>query len=61
MEKNKVKVPELPKCDLCEDKAKYDARIPCCGSWAYLCELHFKQLGCHLGLGKGQLLQEDKK
>lgn len=48
------------KCDFCDAPAKYDARIPLYGSWANVCELHFKQLECKLGLGQGQLLKEVK-
>ena len=43
------------KCDLCNNKAKYDARLPF-GPWGNLCQECFKKYNCQLGLGKGQLL-----
>ncbi len=56
-----VKVAVLPNCDLCSargDKrpAEYDAKTQM-GPWAYLCELHFAQVGPgQLGTGYGQRL-----
>jgi|Deesub1362B_J571_1020462.scaffolds.fasta_scaffold12872_2 hypothetical protein len=55
MGKTRVVVTELPKCDLCEEVARYDAKLPG-GPWAYLCETHFFANGCKLGLGRGQRL-----
>lgn len=46
----------LPKCNLCPDKAEYDARIPLYGQWAYLCQAHFDLYKCTLGTGHGQRL-----
>jgi hypothetical protein len=43
-------------CDLCDSKAGYDCKTKM-GSWAYLCETHFKSLGVGLGTGKGQKLK----
>lgn len=40
-------------CDLCGSKTGYDCKTRM-GSWAYLCETHFKSLGVGLGTGKGQ-------
>lgn len=48
------------KCDFCTMEAKYDARIPLLATWAYVCEVHFRQFECSLGTGKGQLLEEAK-
>jgi len=42
---------QAAKCDLCEEVARYDAKLPG-GPWAYLCESLFFSLGCKLGLGK---------
>lgn len=61
-----VQVSKFPDCDLCKSRhalveyylvkpAGYDART-IIGSWAYLCEEHFKEFGIGLGLGKGQRL-----
>jgi len=55
MGKTRVVVTELPKCDFCDEKARYDAKLPS-GPWAYLCETHYFAHGCRLGLGKGQRL-----
>lgn len=55
-----------PKCDFCkmlpsheEVEAKYDGKTSI-GSWALMCEEHFKRYGIGLGLGKGQKLVKDK-
>jgi len=55
-----VYVDELPDCGICKmggkkEPAEYDAKMPGRG-WANLCQLHFDQFGCRLGLGKGQKL-----
>jgi len=47
---------ELPKCSFCEDRAKYDGKT-IYGSWAYMCEKHFKEYGVGLGVGRGQRLR----
>jgi len=48
-----VEVAVIPDCDLCNQPAAYDARIPGQG-WANVCSYHFKLLGCKVGLGNGQ-------
>jgi len=50
-----VEVLELPKCDFCEEKAKYDGKT-LLGPWGFMCEKHFQRHGIGLGLGKGQRL-----
>lgn len=57
----RVTVPKIPNCDLCSDgtKAKYDARLRRGGRWAYVCQRHFEQMDCTLGMGCGQELVED--
>lgn len=57
-----TKVTLLPNCDMCdmegkEIKALYDAKLNI-GPWANVCQEHFRQYGCSLGLGKGQKLIE---
>ena len=53
-------VDELPDCDMCKmegkdpEPAEYDASVS--GRWGYLCQKHFDELGCSLGLGMGQKL-----
>ena len=47
-------------CDFCNDgdakvKAAYDAQTEM-GSWAFMCEEHYKRYGVGLGLGVGQRL-----
>ena len=56
MSNTSVTVAVLPKCDFCDDQAHYDTKIPMYGSWANVCERHFKMHRCSLGLGKGQRL-----
>jgi len=53
-----VKVDKYPRCEIpgCNKEAHYDAQT-FTGQWAYLCEQHFKEQGCELGLGKGQMLE----
>jgi len=41
--------------------AKYDSRTKFGGSWAYMCEKHFKVYGFGLGIGKEQNITEDQK
>lgn len=50
-----VKVSRLPDCDFCNSPAQYDGKTVI-GPWANMCEVHFKQYGKGLGLGKGQKL-----
>ena len=55
-----VIVSELPSCDMCrmegkDEPAEYDARTRN-GQWGNLCQDHFDQQGCRLGLGFGQKL-----
>jgi hypothetical protein len=49
-----VKVQELPKCNFCDKPARYDANLGM--AWGNVCQDHFNQFGCSLGLGKGQEL-----
>ncbi len=58
--KNEAYVSSLPLCDICDHTdgpiyAQYDARLTI-GSWADVCEKHFKAYGVGLGTGKGQRL-----
>jgi len=61
-----VYVGERPKCDICRMKginseALYDAATVH-GPWAYMCQMHFNQIGVGLGTGRGQrLLIKEKK
>jgi hypothetical protein len=49
-----VQVSVLPKCDFCNETAKYDARTKV-GQWAYMCTECFKKHGVgKLGTGYGQ-------
>lgn len=45
----------LPPCDICGEPAAFDAKIPGAG-WGYVCNKHFKQHSCKLGIGFGQAL-----
>ncbi len=48
-------------CDICKVRPpKYDGKTRM-GPWAYMCEKCFKAYGVGLGLGKGQVLKNDKK
>lgn len=47
-------------CDFCKKEAVYDVRLPLYGSWGNVCETHFIDFGCTLGLGNGQKLNNDK-
>lgn len=67
-----VVVLELPPCDICVarhndpkvhqteiETAAYDGATHF-GSWAYMCEKHFRDYGTGLGTGRGQrLIVED--
>jgi len=57
MQKNSTEatVSEMPRCSFCHQMAEYDGKTNQ-GPWAYMCDTHFKILGCGLGLGKGQKL-----
>jgi len=60
MKKNTIEIDRMPLCDLCAQEgirslAKYDGKT-IYGSWAYMCERHFKEQKANLGLGKGQEL-----
>jgi len=48
-----VVVASIPKCSFCDKPGVYDAKTTL-EPWADLCEAHFQQLGCGLGLGRGQ-------
>lgn len=48
-------VSELPKCDFCDEQARYDGKTVM-GPWANMCVLHFGQYGTGLGTGRGQEL-----
>lgn len=50
-----VFVDRLPKCDICDREAQYDAKTKQ-GLWGYLCTVCFKEHGVGLGTGKGQTL-----
>lgn len=55
-----VEVVVLPPCDFCSMRgerkdAQYDAASRM-GSWAFMCEDHFRQYGVGLGTGRGQRL-----
>jgi hypothetical protein len=59
----KARVEEIPNCQLPHHEghsqpAYADARIPGVG-WGYVCRAHFEQMGCSLGMGKGQELVLD--
>jgi len=49
------KVSEYPKCDYCDEPARYDARTKS-GAWANMCQKHFEIHGIGLGAGRGQKL-----
>jgi hypothetical protein len=50
-----VEVDSRPNCDICGQPAEYDAKT-IYGSWGYLCQSCFDDIGTGLGLGKGQKL-----
>lgn len=53
-------VHEVQHCDFCKPEnttpATYDGKTKY-GSWAFMCDIHFKLYGCGLGLGRGQKLE----
>lgn len=58
-------VDQYPDCDVCKDElprrakavpAHYDARVFGTSTWSYVCERHFRECSCHLGVGWGQKL-----
>jgi len=56
-----VAVTTIPNCNICTmagdtTPAYADVMIPKYGSWGDLCEKHFFEYGCGLGLGIGQKL-----
>ena len=53
-----VIVSKLPKCDVCDETAHYDAQVDPYRSWMFLCDYHFEKFNCRLGLGRGQKLKE---
>jgi len=57
-----VKVSELPKCDYCNLKARYDAKTNE-GYWSNMCLFHWMTNSAYpsLGMGKGQKLTLDKQ
>jgi hypothetical protein len=58
MPNTEVVLDELPMCNFRHDTAEpahYDGATVQ-GSWAYMCEEHFKMYGLGLGLGRGQRL-----
>ncbi len=55
MKHESVVVMELPKCDFCNDLAKYDGKTKY-GAWGNMCLPCFGVHGIGLGLGKGQEL-----
>lgn len=56
MKHSAVEVYAIPKCDICDKEAKYDARLPSGICWANLCQEHFDLYECSLGMGYGQAL-----
>jgi hypothetical protein len=55
-----VEVSELPKCNFCDEHARYDGATSF-GAWAFMCQKDWLSYGVGLGLGKGQLLLVDKQ
>jgi hypothetical protein len=53
---HEVLVTDMRTCDLCGNgtAADYDARLPRYGSWANVCEDHFRAEHCSTGVGHGQ-------
>ena len=55
-----VVVQSLPKCDFCDDPARYDSPVVAFGgtTWAYTCPPHWraKRVSNRLGTGYGQRL-----
>lgn len=52
MSSKEVKVSSLPKCQFCNERAKYDIKT-LMGPWAYVCQHHFDAYGIGLGVGMG--------
>lgn len=52
---DKVKVKRIPNCDICGEKARFDAKTKN-GPWGYLCAECFSTYGIGLGTGLGQEL-----
>lgn len=50
-------VNEIPPCDFCKDgtEALYDGKTTY-GSWANMCQRHFRAFGLGIGTGLGQKL-----
>jgi hypothetical protein len=44
-------VEKLPKCDFCNNKARYDGRVKGQTGWANMCAIHFGMYGVGLGVG----------
>jgi hypothetical protein len=53
-------VAKLPKCNFCDEEARYDGKT-IQGPWAYMCVEHYCKFGTGVGLGRGQrlVLQSD--
>ncbi len=51
---------EKRRCDFCERLAEYSGKT-LFGSWADMCEIHFKIYGAGLGIGLGQPIPINKK
>ena len=49
-----VVVSTIPKCQFCEQPAMYDAVVG--RPWGYVCNIHFAEYECKVGLGLGQKL-----
>ena len=56
MTNEEVLVSERNECDFCSKEAFVDGKTEM-GSWAFMCERHFREFGVGLGLGKGQKLK----
>ena len=52
-------VSQLPTCDFCGERARYDGATKL-GPWAFMCQKDWLTNGIGLGLGKGQLLLTEK-
>lgn len=60
MDLKEAEVHRISNCDICKTPtlAYADALVPFVGTWGYVCDQHFKQHHCELGLGKGQILKK---
>ena len=47
-----IEIEKYPDCDICHKPALYDANLGM--GWGNVCQVHFNQFGCTIGLGKGQ-------